>query len=522
MGVLSLSIGRVEIYDTTLRDGAQTTGVAFSLSDKLKITKKLDGFVDYIEGGWPSSNPKDLEYFREARALKLTSRMSAFGSTMKVGLSPEEDRNLTTLLEVADVVAIFGKSWGLHVKDVLRTTPTENLRLIKESVDFLKHGGATVIYDAEHFFDGYAADRSYAMKTLVAAERGADVIVLCDTNGGRLPSEIYKVVKEVRNRIRKPIGIHAHNDSGCAVANTLMAVDAGARHVQGTVNGLGERAGNADLISVLPSLKFKMGAKFGNLRKLTEISEYVYELANLRQDPYRPYVGRYAFSHKGGIHVDAMQKNIRSYEHVDPSLVGNKRIIFVSDQSGKASIVAKAGEFGFKLQKSDPKVEEILRIVKDYESKGYQFENADASLYLLMLEKLGQGRNLFDIAAWTAIIHGDGERVTADGTVMLKVGDKIIHTASQGNGPVNSLDLALRKALKEVYPKAEGVRLTGYRVKEIDADEGTAANVRVIIDFSNGGESWSTVGVSTNILEASKKALLDGYRYFLLKDGDNS
>jgi len=517
MGVLILGVGRIEVYDTTLRDGAQTTGVAFSLSDKVKITKKLDGLVDYIEGGWPSSNQKDLEYFKEARSLKLTSKISAFGSTMKVGLSPEEDHNLTTLLEVADVVAIFGKSWGLHVKDILRTTPSENLRLIRESVDFLKRNGATVIYDAEHFFDGYAADRAYAMKTLKAAEGGSDVIVLCDTNGGRLPSEIFKVVKEVRRRIAKPIGIHAHNDAGCAVANTLMAVDAGARHVQGTVNGLGERAGNADLTSVLPSLKLKMGAKFSNLRKLTEISDYVYELANIRHDPYKPYVGKFAFSHKGGIHVDAIMKNTRSYEHVDPNIVGNRRIMYVSDQSGKASIAAKAGEFGLKLQKSDPKVEEILRAVKEREGEGYQFENADASLYLLMLEMLGQGRSLFDISAWTSIIHGDGERVTADGTVMMKVGDKIIHTASQGNGPVNALDLALRKALKEVYPKAEGVRLTGYRVKEIDAEEGTAANVRVIIDFSNGGESWSTVGVSTNILEASKKALLDGYRYFLLR-----
>jgi 2-isopropylmalate synthase len=512
-------LGRVEIYDTTLRDGAQTTGVAFSLNDKLKITKKLDGIVDYIEGGWPSANPKDLEYFKQARALKLSSKISAFGSTMKVGLSPEEDRNLTTLLEVADVVAIFGKSWGLHVRDVLRTTPSENLRLIKESVDFLKRGGATVIYDAEHFFDGYAADRKYALRTLEVAERGSDAIVLCDTNGGRLPSEMFKVVREVRRRIRKPLGIHAHNDGGCAVANTLMAVEAGARHVQGTVNGLGERAGNADLTSVLPSLKFKMGAQAGNLRRLTELSEYVYELANLRHDPYKPYVGRYAFSHKGGIHVDAILKNTRSYEHVDPALVGNRRIVFVSDQSGKASIVSKAAEFGLKLQKADPKVEEILRSVKDRESEGYQFENADASLYLLMLEKLGQGRSLFDIAAWTAIIHGDGDKVTADGTVMLKVGDQIIHTASQGNGPVNALDLALRKALKEVYPQAERVRLTGYRVKEIDAEEGTAANVRVFIDLADGGESWSTVGVSTNILEASKKALLDGYRYFLMREG---
>jgi len=301
-----------------------------------------------------------------------------------------------------------------------------------------------------------------------------------------------------------------------------MAVDAGARHVQGTINGLGERAGNADLTSVLPNLKFKMGAKFKNLRKLTEISDYVYELANLRHDPYKPYVGRYAFSHKGGIHVDAILKNTRSYEHVDPNIVGNRRIIYVSDQSGKASIVAKAGEFGIRLQKSDPKVEEILRSVKERESEGYQFENADASLYLLMLERLGQGRSLFDITAWTSIIHGDGEKVTADGTVMLKVGDKIIHTASQGNGPVHALDLALRKALKEVYPKAEGVRLTGYRVKEIDAEEGTAAKVRVFIDFSDGGENWSTVGVSTNILEASKKALLDGYRYFLMNEGIKS
>ncbi len=513
-----MGIGRVEVYDTTLRDGAQTTGVSFSLSDKLKIAKKLDGLVDYIEGGWPSSNPKDLEFFKEVRSLKLRAKVSAFGSTMKVGMDPEEDRNLSMLLEVTDVVAIFGKSWGLHVKDVLKTTLSENLRLIRESVKFLKREGATVIYDAEHFFDGYAADKAYAMKTLEAAEEASDVIVLCDTNGGRLPFEISKVVREVRKRIRKPIGIHAHNDSGCAVANTLMAVDAGARHVHVTVNGLGERAGNADLTSVLPALKFKMGAKFPNLKRLTEISNFVNELANLRDDPYKPYVGRYAFSHKGGVHVDAMLKNTRSYEHIDPALVGNRRVVFVSEQSGKASIVSKASEFGFKLQKTDPRVGEILKDIKEYERRGYQFENADASLYLLMLEKLGEQRNLFDIAAWTSIVHCDGDKVTADGTVMLKVGDKVIHTASQGNGPVNALDLALRKALKEVYPQAERVRLTGYRVKEIDAEEGTAAQVRVFIDLADGGESWTTVGVSTNILEASKKALLDGYRYFLLRE----
>jgi 2-isopropylmalate synthase len=508
--------GRVEVYDTTLRDGAQTTGVAFSLNDKLKITKKLDGVADYIEGGWPGSNPKDLEYFKAVRGLKLGSRVAAFGSTMKVGLSPEEDRNLATLLEAADVATIFGKSWVLHVRDVLKTTPKENLRLIRESVNYLKRSGKAVIYDAEHFFDGHAADRAYAMKTLEAAER-ADAIVLCDTNGGRLPSEVFEVVKKVKARIRKPIGIHAHNDSGCAVANTLMAVKAGATHVQGTINGLGERAGNADLTSVLPGLKFKMGARFGSLRKLTEISSYVYEIASLRPDPYRPYVGSFAFSHKGGIHVDAMLKNKRSYEHVDPGDVGNKRVVFVSDQSGKASIVAKAGEFGIRLQKSDPSVDEILRTVKAHESEGYQFENADASLYLLMLEKLGKCRSLFDIAAWTSITHSDGERITADGTVMLKVGEKVIHTASQGNGPVNALDLAMRKALREVYPKAEEMKLTGFRVKEIDAEEGTAAKVRVFIDFADGGESWTTVGVSTNLLEASKRALLDGYRYFLLR-----
>ncbi|MBO3802441.1 MAG: citramalate synthase [Candidatus Brockarchaeota archaeon] len=514
-----MGVGRVEVYDTTLRDGAQATGVSFSLNDKLKIAKRLDGLVDYIEGGWPSSNPKDLEFFKEVRSLRLRAKVSAFGSTMKVGTAPEEDSNLSSLLEFTDVVAIFGKSWGLHVKHVLKTTLSENLRLIRESVNYLKREGATVIYDAEHFFDGYADDKAYAMKTLEAAEKSSDVIVLCDTNGGRLPSEISKAVREVAKRIRKPIGIHAHNDSGCAVANTLMAVEAGARHVQVTVNGLGERAGNADLTAVLPALKFKMGAKFPNLKRLTEISNFVSEIANLRNDPYKPYVGRYAFSHKGGVHVDAMLKNKRSYEHLDPALVGNRRAVFVSEQSGKASIVSKAGEFGFKLQKGDPRVGELLKEIKECERRGYQFENADASLYLLMLEKLGKRRDPFDIAAWTSIVHSDGDKVTADGTVMLRVGDKVIHTASQGNGPVNALDLALRKALKEIYPQAERVRLTGYRVKEIDAEEGTAAQVRVFIDLADGGESWTTVGVSTNILEASKKALLDGYRYFLLREG---
>ena len=510
----------IVIYDTTLRDGAQATGVAFSLEDKLKITKKLDSLVDFIEGGWPSSNPKDLEYFKKARRLNLSSRISAFGSTMGVGHNPEEDHNLITLLQATDVIAIFGKSWGLHIREVLRTTLSENLRLIKESVNFLRHGGATVIYDAEHFFDGYIADKEYALKTLEAAG-AADVIVLCDTNGGRLPSEIYKIVQDVKKTIKKPLGIHAHNDAGCAVANTLMAVEAGAEHVQVTINGLGERAGNADLTSVLPALRFKMGLTSKNLKRLTQISSFVYEIANIQNDPYKPYVGKYVFSHKGGIHIDAMLKNSLSYEHLDPSLVGNKRIVSVSEQSGRASIVAKGAEFGLKLHKSDLKVGDILQSVKEYEKNGYKFENAEASLYLLMLEKLGHYENLFDITAWTAIIYSDRDKVTVDSTVTLKVGEKLIHTASQGNGPVHSLDLALRKALKEIYPQAEKMKLTGYRVKEIDAEEGTAAKVRVLIDFSNGSRSWSTVGVSSNILEASKKALTDGYQYFLLKERHN-
>jgi 2-isopropylmalate synthase len=505
----------VEIYDTTLRDGAQATGVAFSLEDKLKITKRLDGFVDFIEGGWPSSNPKDLEYFKAARKLKLSSRISAFGSTMRVGLDPEDDVNLSNLLQAADVVAIFGKSWGLHIRKVLRTTPSENLRLIKESVNFIKKNGATTIYDAEHFFDGYVDDREYALKTLDAAG-SADVIVLCDTNGGRTPSEIYRIVQDVRNRVNKPLGIHAHNDAGCAVANTLMAVEAGAKHVQATVNGLGERAGNADLTSVLPALKFKMGLTVKDLRGLTRLSSFVYEIANIQNDPYQPYVGKYVFSHKGGIHVDAMLKSDQSYEHLNPGLVGNSRNVSVSEQSGKASIVAKATEFGLKLNKSDPKVEEILQSVKEYEKDGYKFENAEGSLYLLMLRKLGPKKNLFDVASWTAIVYSDGDKVVADSTVTIRVGKKIIHTASQGNGPVHSLDLALRKALKEVYPQAEKMKLAGYRVKEIDSDKGTAAKVRVLIDFSNSHRSWSTVGVSENILEASKIALIDGYRYFLV------
>ena len=516
----SLDSKCIEIYDTTLRDGAQATGIAFSLEDKLKITKKLDGFVDYIEGGWPSSNPKDLEYFKEVRKLKLGSKISAFGSTMRVGLNPEDDINLKTLLQAADVIAIFGKSWGLHIKKVLGTTLSENLRLIRESVNFLKQGGATVIYDAEHFFDGYIDDRKYALKTLDAAV-SADVIVLCDTNGGKLPSEIFKIVQDVRKTITKPLGIHAHNDAGCAVANTLMAVEAGARHIQATVNGMGERAGNADLTSVLPILRFKMGLTSINLKGLTQLSSFVYEIANVQNDPYQPYVGKYVFSHKGGIHVDAILKNSQTYEHLDPSLVGNRRITSVSEQSGKASIVAKAAEFGLNLHKSDQKVERILQTVKEYEKNGYKFENAEASLYLLMLLKLGLYKNPFDITTWTTMIYSDGGKVIADSTVTLKVGGKLIHTASQGNGPVHSLDLALRKALKEFYPQAEKMKLTGYRVKEINVDAGTAAKVRVLIDFSNDHRSWSTVGVSSNILEASRKALIDGYRYFLLKEQGN-
>ncbi len=516
---------QVEIYDTTLRDGAQMEGVNFSLQDKLRITEKLDemGF-HYIEGGWPGANPKDVAFFREVRKLPLKhAKICAFGSTRRADSAVEEDRNIRLLLESeAPVITIFGKSWTLHVTEALKTTLDENLRMIEDSVSYLCKQGREVIYDAEHFFDGYKADPEYALKTLqVAWEAGARILVLCDTNGGTLPHEVEEIMKVVRERLGKdvPLGIHAHNDSGVAVANSIAAVRMGAVQVQGTVNGYGERCGNANLCTVIPNLWFKMGIASipeDRIRKLFELSHFVSEIANLRHDDYQPYVGRSAFTHKGGIHASAILRHPATYEHVSPEAVGNQRRILVSDQSGKSNIVYRAREMGVDLDPKDPRVDALVQKIKEAENSGYQFEGADASFEILLRETLGEEVKFFDLESFRVIVEKRREENTVtEATVKIRVDEDIVHTVAEGDGPVHALDNALRKALERLYPALKRIRLSDYKVRVLSEKEGTAAKIRVLIQSTDGERVWGTVGVSTNIIEASWEALADSVRYGL-------
>ena len=507
------------------RDGAQMEGMSLSVEDKVKIALRLDRLgIHYIEGGWPGSNPKDIEFFKQVAGMELTnSVITAFGSTRKAGVPVEEDPNIRALLESrTKAVAIFGKSWNLHVIYALRTSLDENLRMIEDSVRYLKEAGLEVIYDAEHFFDGYIADREYALETLRTAQRaGADVIVLCDTNGGRLPMEVARIFSEVKEEIKVPLGIHAHNDSGVAVANTLIAVDLGAVHVQGTMNGYGERCGNADLAVVIPSLKLKMGIDCisdEQLAEITQVSRYVNEIANMRPNNYQPYVGQSAFAHKGGIHVNAMERHPETYEHVKPELVGNQRRILISELAGASNVVQKAREYNISLERTSGATRMILDIIKDLEYKGYYFEGAEASFELLLKRVLGLYESLFELDGFRVIIEKrerDQEPV-AEATIKLKVGDKIVHTAAEGEGPVNALDNALRKALGDFYPELSKISLTDYKVRVLNGSSGTSAKVRVLIESTDGSRVWGTVGVSTNIIEASWRALVDSIEYGLL------
>jgi len=516
----------IKVYDTTLRDGAQSERISFSVEDKLKILKKLDELgVHYVEGGWPGSNPKDEEFFSRASKLELRAKLVAFGSTRRAESEVDEDRNLQALLNTpAQAVCIFGKSWDLHVRDALKTTLEENLAMIEESLAFLKRKGWEVIYDAEHFFDAYRENREYAMQTLRAAERGgADVLVLCDTNGGALPSQVEEVVGRVREELSLPLGIHAHNDSETAVANTLAAVMQGVRHVQGTINGYGERCGNANLCSIIPNLRLKLGfdcISDENLRKLTEVSRYVAEIANMAPPSNLPYVGSSAFAHKGGVHVDAVQKNPRTYEHVRPEVVGNTQRILVSELSGKANVVLKARELGFDLAKGKPETGEILRVLKEREREGYQYEGAEASFELLMRRILNDRReSFFDIEGFRVIVERQRDgRMLAEATVRVKVGGEEFFMAAEGDGPVNALDTALRKALYRFYPSLREMRLKDYKVRVLDERRGTAAKVRVLVESGDRTGSWGTVGVSENIIEASFEAIIDSIIYKLLKD----
>lgn len=521
-------MNKVYLYDTTLRDGAQSERISFSLEDKLRIVEKLDDFgIDYIEGGWPGSNPKDLNFFKRVKEIPLKhTKIAAFGSTRRVKNLPEEDPNLKALLDSdTSVVTIFGKSWNFHVTEILKTTLDNNLQIIYDSIKYLKSQNKEVIYDAEHFFDGFKSDPSYAISTLESAvEGGADCIVLADTNGGSLPWEIIEAIRKVKEKIKVPLGIHTHNDSELAVANTIVAVLEGANHIQGTINGYGERSGNANLCSIIPILQLKMGIPIlpeENLAKLTDLSHWISEIANLPPEPSAPFVGRSAFAHKGGVHVNAILKNPRSYEHINPEKVGNKRRILVSELSGTSTIASKAKEFNIDLDKESPLAKMILDKVTKLENEGYYFEGAEASFELLVRHTLGQETKLFDLIGLRVIVEKigeDGETIT-EATLKLKVKDRIVHVAAEGNGPVNALDQALRKALTEFYPSLKNIQLSDFKVRVINGRSGTGAKVRVLIDsMDDQGRSWSTVGVSTNIIEASWNALVESLEYGLLEE----
>jgi 2-isopropylmalate synthase len=521
-------VDQIYLYDTTLRDGTQREGISLSVTDKLKIAVRLDEFgVHYIEGGWPGSNPKDAAFFDRARSMRFKhAKIAAFGSTLKKGSRPENDANIQALLAAGTpVVTLVGKSWDLHVTDVLEATLAENLGMIAESVAYFKARGKEVVYDAEHFFDGYKANPEYALKTLhAAAEAGADILVLCETNGGALPWEVEAIVSLVKSQFSPtPLGIHTHDDSGCGVANTLAAVRAGAVQVQGTINGYGERVGNANLVTIIPDLQLKMGKTClpaEKLAQLSRLSYFVAEVANLPHDTQQPFVGTSAFAHKGGIHVAAVLKNEQSYQHIDPTLVGNQRRTVVSELSGRGNVVDKGREFGMDV--SSDQAREALAMIKSLEAQGFTFEGAEASVSV-MLNRMQPGyQPPFELIDFLVIVeHRQGRGILAEATVKVRVGDKIMHTAAEGNGPVNALDAALRKALEEVYPLLKEVRLDDYKVRILDSESGTLASVRVLIDTKNGTRRWSTVGASTNIIEASWRAVADSLEYALFNGSNN-
>jgi len=517
---------KILLYDTTLRDGTQGEQVNISAEDKMRIAKKLDEMgIEYIEGGWPGSNPKDARFFEMARSTSFqTSRLTAFGSTRRSGAAPENDDNLRAILAAeTPTVTIFGKSWDLHATEILGITIEENLRMIEDTVKYLKGKGREVIYDAEHFFDGYKRNPEYALKTLDAAlNGGADTIVLCDTNGGTLPHEISTVMNNVMPMLSSvPVGIHAHNDCGLAVANSLEAVRSGAIMVQGTINGYGERCGNADLIAVTGNLQLKMGYPCltdENIRHLTELSRYISDVANIPPLNLMPFTGTSAFAHKAGVHVSAIQKNFSAYEHIDPDLVGNRRRVLVSDLSGKSNIEYKTKEMDIKLGLNGES-KKIVNEIKRLEDRGYQFEAAEGSLELLIRKAMNQFKDPFALEYLRVTIEKDKTgSSTSQATIKVSVGDEHEITAAEGDGPVNAMDNALRKALTSFFPEIKDMKLVDFKVMVIEGTEGTGARVRVRIDSGDAHEVWSTVGVSENIIEASWQALVDSIQYKLLKD----
>jgi len=514
---------KVLIYDTTLRDGTQREGISLSCDDKLRIAQRLDTLgVAYIEGGWPGSNPKDVEFFHRVGELKLeNAKIAAFGATCRVGTSPGEDPNIQAMVDSnTPVCTVVGKSWDLHVKDVLKTDAQENLRIIEESVAYLKGLGREMIYDAEHFFDGYKADPAYAIDTLRAAQRGgAGTLVICDTNGGSLPWEVAQITQVVVATFPEvSIGIHAHDDGDCGVANTLAAIQQGAVHVQGTINGYGERCGNANLCTAIPDLEIKMGYQClpeGNLQDLYDISHFVAEVANLAPDDHMPFVGQSAFAHKGGIHVAAMRRNGNSYQHIDPTLVGNQMRTVVSELSGRGNLFSKAEELKLDVQNGEV-VTRVLEEIKVLEARGFSFEAAEASVALMLHRHRSNYEPLFNLIDYSSTVeHRRGRGVFAEATVKVMVDGELLHTVAEGNGPVNALDAALRKALLPVYPQLSSFQLADYKVRILDSGSGTAATTRVLIDTQNHHKRWSTVGASPNIIEASWLALVDSIEYGL-------
>jgi len=528
-----MSKKRILIYDTTLRDGAQAEGVSFSTISKIQIAKTLDSFgIDYIEGGFAASNPTDMDFFKAIKREKLQhAKIAAFGSTRRANVNVEDDKGLKALLEAdTEVCTIFGKSWLLHVTEVLRTTPEENLAMIEESVRFLKEKGKEVIYDAEHFFDGYKDSPEYALQTLEAAIKGgADCLVLCETNGGRLPSEVFEITQTVTNRFDIPVGIHTHNDSEMAVANSIEAIRAGAVHVQGTINGFGERCGNANLCSIIPNLILKTEytclADESNLTSLKSVSQFVNEQANLRDNRRAAFVGDSAFAHKAGMHVNGVRKVTHSFEHVPPESVGNERRILISELSGTSNVMEKLLEMGIdNIDRNSTEVREILQTLEKMEKEGYVYESADASFKMLVKKVLKEHKSFFELEGFRVIVekrHKD-EPCLSEATLKLRVNGKRAFTVGEGDGPVDALNSALRRALQTFYPSIKNVHLADYRVRILDPEEATAAKTRVIIESTDGRESWGTVGVSENIIEASWEALVDGVEYKLFLEEEKA
>jgi 2-isopropylmalate synthase len=524
-------MARISIYDSTLRDGAQTQGISYSVDDKIKIVERLDALgVAYIEAGNPGSNPKDLDFFARAATLELANaRIIAFGATRKVGVRVADDANVQSLFKAGTTsIAIFGKSWDYQVLEILRTTLEENLAMIGDTVRYLKQHGKEVMFDAEHFFDGYKENAEYALKTLAAAvDAGADSICLCDTNGGSFPDEIFEITRTVCARFpNAAVGIHCHNDSEMAVANSIRAVQAGATQVQGTINGLGERCGNANLCSIIPNLQLKLGHECipaDSMRNLTSVARSVAEIANMPHNERAAYVGGHAFAHKGGMHIDAVVKNPISYEHVNPELVGNSRRVLMSEVAGRSTLLARINAVDPTLGKDSPETQRIVDKLKELEHDGYQFEAAESSFELVVRKMLGRYTPFFELVEFKVIVSEPcANEVNSSVIIKVRVGDQEVLTVAEGDGPVNALDRAARKALERLYPAIGEIRLTDYKVRVLDSDKASAAKVRVLVESTDGHERWTTIGVSTDIINASWQALVDAMEYKLMRDQENA